>query len=80
VPFSWNKTNCEDVVNVSGVLKVSHFRGRREPPTSRVVEDAFRHKRPQHKVKGVCGEKHAEGWGGSILVAIMAHFLVAIDT
>src|SRR5215510_8806995 len=64
---------------VSGGWKVSHFRGQGEPPPSRQSEHAFRHKPPQHQAKGVCGEKHAGEQGGSILAAIMAHFLTAID-
>jgi hypothetical protein len=60
---------------VSGGWKVSHFRGQGEPPPSRQSEQAFRHKPPQHQAMGVCGEKPAGEQGGSILAAIMAHFL-----
>jgi len=30
-------------------------------------------------VKGVCGETHVEEEGGSLVAAILAHFLTAID-
>ena len=39
-----------------------------------------RPKRPQPPVKGVWGETQADDEGGSILAAIVAQFLTAIDT
>ena len=38
-----------------------------------------RPKRPQHPVKGVWGETQADDEGGSIMAAIVAQFLTAID-
>jgi hypothetical protein len=65
---------------VSGGQGVSHYGGQGEPPLRGGCARVPRSKCPQPPVKGTWSETQVDDQGGSVLPAIMAHFLSAIDT
>src|SRR5271157_5306826 len=65
---------------VSGGQGVSHYGGQGEPPLRGGCARVPRSKCPQPPVKGTWSEPQVDDQGGSVLPAIMAHFLSAIDT
>src|SRR5271157_4307089 len=71
----------EDIerVDVSGGQGVSHYGGQGEPPLRGGCARVPRSKCPQPSVKGTWSETQVDDQGGSVLPAIMAHFLSAID-
>src|SRR5271157_4936750 len=64
---------------VSGGQGVSHYGGQGEPPLRGGCARVPRSKCPQPPVKGTWSEPQVDDQGGSVLPAIMAHFLSAID-
>ena len=65
--------------DVSSGQGLSHSRGQGGPLTFEGCAHVSRPKRPQLPVKGVWSETQADDEGGSILAAIVAQFLTAID-
>src|SRR5271157_1743617 len=66
-------------IPVSGGQGVSHYGGQGEPPLRGGCARVPRSKCPQPPVKGTWSEPQVDDQGGSVLPAIMAHFLSAID-
>src|SRR5271157_4924141 len=64
---------------VSGGQGVSHYGGQGEPPLRGGCARVPRSKCPQPSVKGTWSETQVDDQGGSVLPAIMAHFLSAVD-
>ncbi len=67
-------------LGVSGGQGVSHYGGQGEPPLRGGCARVPRSKCPQPPVKGTWSETQVDDQGGSVLPAIIAHFLSAIDT
>jgi hypothetical protein len=68
-----------DVKSVSSKLELSHYRSQIEPPLFDGYAQVPRPIHPQRLAKGESGEAQVDESGGSILVAIMAPFLIAVD-
>src|SRR5208337_5365156 len=66
-------------LSVSGGQGVSHYGGQGEPPLRGGCARVPRSKCPQPPVKGTWSETQVDDQGGSVLPAIMAHFLSSID-
>src|SRR5271157_2117369 len=79
-PTATGRCHPLTVLDVSGGQGVSHYGGQGEPPLRGGCARVPRSKCPQPPVKGTWSEPQVDDQGGSVLPAIMAHFLSAIDT